>query len=136
MTRSRLHSVLLVISVALALVLVGCTKNAAVADAQNQDLLLSSSGYQAVLLSNGQVYFGKLDGLDTAHPVLRDVFYVQTAQSKDTREMKYVLVKRGKEVHAPDRMVLNPMHIILVEPVSKDSKVAELMAQNNALPTP
>ena len=135
MACSRLPSVLLAISIAFALLLVGCTKNGAASHAQNQDFLASTSGYQAVLLSNGQVYFGKLEALDTPHPVLRDVFYVQTAQNKDTKETKYVLVKRGKEVHAPDRMILNPVHIILVEPVSKDSKVAELMSQSSGLPT-
>jgi hypothetical protein len=36
-----------------------------------------TTGYQAVLLSYGSVYYGKLEGLGAAYPVLRDVFYVQ-----------------------------------------------------------
>jgi len=40
-----------------------------------------------------------------------------------------VLVKRGKELHEPDRMYLSPNQIIFVEPVGKDSKVAQLIAQ-------
>ena len=32
--------------------------------------------YQAVLLNNGQVYFGRLEGADGAFPVLREVYYL------------------------------------------------------------
>jgi hypothetical protein len=89
----------------------------------------SDTGYHAVLLTNGQVYYGKLTGLGTRFPVLTDVFYVQVGLDPATRASKSVLLKRGKEWHAPDRMVLNARHIILVEPVTRRSKMAELIAQ-------
>ncbi len=85
------------------------------------------NGHQAVLLSNGQVYYGKLTGLGTRFPVLTDVYYVQSAMDPQTRETKSVLVKRGKEWHGPDRMVLNGGQILLIEPVTAGSKVAELI---------
>jgi len=90
--------------------------------------------YQAVLLSNGSVYFGKLDGYGGKNPVLTDVYYVQSGQDPETKQVKNVLVKRGKELHAPDRMYINPEHIILVEPVGTNSKVAELITQEKAKP--
>jgi hypothetical protein len=40
-----------------------------------------------------------------------------------------VLVKRGKELHSPDRMYLNPSQIILVEPVGPNSKVMQLIME-------
>ena len=40
---------------------------------------------------------GKLEGLGSAFPVLRDVFYFQTQMDPQTKESKAVLVKRGKE---------------------------------------
>jgi hypothetical protein len=40
-----------------------------------------------------------------------------------------VLVKRGKELHEPDRMYLNPSQMVFVEPVGVSSKVAQLIAQ-------
>jgi len=91
----------------------------------------SSSGFHAVLLNNGQAFFGKLQGFGTPYPVLRDVFYIQTGQNKDTKEATYVLIKRGKEAHAPDWMLLNAADIVFVEPVAKDSKVAQLIAQSH-----
>jgi hypothetical protein len=84
--------------------------------------------YQAVLLSNGNVYFGKLEGLDTAFPILRDVYYVQSGLDANTKQPTSVLLKRGKEWHAPDYMVLERYHIVLVEPVTPGSKVASLIA--------
>jgi hypothetical protein len=86
--------------------------------------------YQAVLLTNGSVYFGKLEGYGTKSPVLRDVYYVQSGTDPETKQVKSVLVHRGKELHEPDRMYLNPTHIILVEPVGINSKVAGLIAQD------
>jgi len=84
--------------------------------------------YQAILLSNGSAYFGHLEGLGTPFPVLRDVFYVQSVQDQNTKQVSNILVKRGKEWHAPDRMILNANMIVLVEPVSPGSRVAQLIS--------
>jgi hypothetical protein len=88
-----------------------------------------TTGDQAVLLSNGSVYYGKLEGLGTAYPVLRDVFYVQVGVDPNTKQTTRVLIRRGKEWHGPDYMVLNANHILLVEPVTQGSRVAELIAK-------
>ena len=85
--------------------------------------------YQAVLLANGSVYFGHLSGYGGHAPVLTDVFYIVSQTDPNTKAVSNVLVKRGKELHEPDRMYLSPNQIIFVEPVGKDSKVAQLIAQ-------
>jgi hypothetical protein len=82
--------------------------------------------YQAVLLSNGQVYFGRLEGYGTHNPVLREVYYVQSGLN-DQKQPTNILLKRGKEWHGPDRMYLNPRQIIMVEPVGPTSRVYELI---------
>jgi hypothetical protein len=83
--------------------------------------------YQAVLLSNGSAYFGKLEGLGTPYPVLHDVYYVQSVKDAKTKAVSNILVKRGNEWHEPDRMVLNARMIVLVEPVNPASRVAHLI---------
>lgn len=85
--------------------------------------------YYAVLLTNGSVYFGHLEGLSSDLPVLRDVYYVQSNVDPQTKAVSNVLVKRGKEWHGPDRMILNAKSIVFVEPVGNDSKVAQLIAE-------
>ncbi len=85
--------------------------------------------YQAVLLTNGSVYFGHLQNYGGADPVLTDVFYVVSQTDPETKQVKSSLIKRGKELHEPDRMYLNPNQILFVEPVGTNSKVAQLIAQ-------
>lgn len=87
--------------------------------------------YQAVLLSNGSAYFGQLEGLGSPYPVLKNVFYVQSVTDPQTKQVSNILVKRGKEWHAPDRMILNANMIVLVEPVNTTSRVAQLISQAN-----
>lgn len=91
---------------------------------------VKTPGYQAVLLDNNSVYFGKMTGLGTDYPVLTDVFYIQTALNQETKQQSNILLKRGKEWHAPDRMVLNARHIVMVEPVTEGSTVAKLIRES------
>jgi len=84
--------------------------------------------YQAVLLTNNNVYYGKLEGLGTPTPFLRDVFYIQTTVDPNTKQSAAVLIRRGKEWHGPDFMVLNAQHVLLIEPVTEGSRVAQLIA--------
>ncbi|MGA3299875.1 MAG: hypothetical protein ABSD87_07295, partial [Candidatus Acidiferrales bacterium] len=57
------------------------------------------------------------------------VFYIVGQTNPETKQTANVLVKRGKEMHEPDRMYLNPQQIMFVEPVSASSKVAQLIAE-------
>ena len=61
--------------------------------------------------------------------MLRNVFYVQAAADANTKQATNVLIRRGKEWHGPDFMLLNASHILLVEPVSPRSRVATLIAE-------
>jgi len=87
--------------------------------------------YQAVMLDNGQLYFGRIQGLSNAFPVLTEVYYVQEQLDPDTKKVKNVLVRRGSEWHAPTRMVINSRHIVAVEPVSPGSTLAKLIEDLN-----
>ncbi|HUJ31489.1 MAG TPA: hypothetical protein VLY23_09430 [Candidatus Acidoferrum sp.] len=87
------------------------------------------SAFQAVLLDTGQVYYGKLQGAGTDYPVLTDVYYIQTKTDPQTKAVSSILVRRGKEWHAPDRMVINAHHLVLIEPVGDNSQVAKLIQQ-------
>jgi len=88
--------------------------------------------FQAVLLTTGQVYYGRLRGFGTAYPVLTDVFYVKSQMDSNTKQVTNILVRRGNEWHGPDRMYLNPGHIVVVEPVSPTSQVAKLIAEQQS----
>lgn len=114
--------VCLVIGVAIGYVL---------ADKTHRGSSTFATPYQAVLLSNGAVYYGKLAGYGTRHPTLTDVFYILSKTDPDSKQVTNVLVKRGKELHGPDRMHLNASQIVFVEPVGTSSKVAQLINEAN-----
>ena len=84
--------------------------------------------YHAVLLSNGQAFYGKVDSLSTSYLVLSDVHYVQRREDPQKKESVLALVPRGKEWHSPDRMLISSQHILVVEPVGSDSQVAKSIA--------
>jgi hypothetical protein len=77
--------------------------------------------YEAVVLVNGAVYFGHLQGYGGRSPILTEVYYITSQQDPATKQVKNVLVKRGKELHGPDRTYLNPY--------GPDSKVAQVITQ-------
>lgn len=86
--------------------------------------------YQAVLLDNGQVYFGKLSRLGTGFPEMTDVYYIVNKDDPETKTVKHILIKRGKELHSPTETFLDARHIVMIEPVGKDSEVAQLIAKS------
>jgi hypothetical protein len=112
--------ILVILSVFL---LVGCSRH------HEHQPVAFTTPYQAVLLTNGMAYYGKLEGYGTSRPVLSEVYYIVTQNNPETKQTSNVLVKRGKELHEPDRMYLNPNQILFVEPVGEKSKVAQLIAQ-------
>ncbi len=117
------------ILVALAAILVIIASGAHILHEMHDGAEKFETPYQAVLLANGSVYFGHLSGYGGHSPVLTDVFYIVSQTDPNTKAVNNVLVKRGKELHEPDRMYISPNQIIFVEPVGKDSKVAQLIAQ-------
>jgi hypothetical protein len=101
----------------------------------NKSKITITTEYQAIFLDNGQAFFGKLENADGPYPLLKDVFYIQQQVNKDTKEVKNILIKRGNEWHGPDRMYINSKHIVLIEPVGQNSKVAQLIKDAKAQKT-
>ena len=89
--------------------------------------------YQAVFLTNGQVYFGKLAKQNSQLPVLTDIYYLQVNEvlqpvqgKRETQPAQRLsLAKLGTvELHKPqDLMRINRDHILFVEDLDADSQV-------------
>lgn len=88
----------------------------------------------AVLLLDGQAYFGHLDDSgENGTLVLRDVYYFQDAKGVPTG-LPVGLVLRGGEAHEPaDGMRINRDKVLAVERVRADSSVARAIAAERAL---
>lgn len=99
------------------------------------NLISHASAYQAVFLSNGQVYFGKASNLTSSYVTLRDVYYLQVnqvlqpAQGKKAPEPQQTLslAKLGvAELHKPkDEMKINRDHVVFIEDLESDSQVVQ-----------
>ena len=86
----------------------------------------TSSDYQAVFLTNNQVYFGKLSNQDSKYPVLTDIYYLRVTQSLQPSQPNpnINLIKLGDELHGPaDKMEINRDQILFVEDLKPDSQV-------------
>ena len=126
MTTTSFHRILPVLVAGLLLALLGTAF--AATRIRHQDVSFPTP-YQAVLLSNGTVYYGQLTGYGTPNPVLTHAFYIVSRADASTKQVQNVLVRRGQELHGPDRMYLNPASIAFVETVGQNSKVAQLIAE-------
>lgn len=91
-----------------------------------------SSEWQAVFLSNGQVYFGKLSSTTSQYATLKEIYYLQVQKpiqpkpEEEQEQPKVTLVKLGNELHAPmDEMKINRDHILFWENLKNDGKVVQ-----------
>jgi len=94
------------------------------------------SKYQAVFLSNGQVYFGKVTDVNNQTLVLENIYYLRSAGNLQVSSNDNVtttpatdnfsLVKLGNELHGPeDKMSINLPQVLFVEDLKAQSKVVE-----------
>ena len=122
-----MQTVLFVAVVALLLGGVGGYKYAQKGATSAETGVVQNSAYQAVFLTNGSLYFGKLSGEGTAHPVLREVYYLQAGQTQtQNAQAQTKLIKLGDEIQGPkDEMRLNPDQIMYVQDLKDDGKVVE-----------
>lgn len=93
--------------------------------------------YQAVFLSNNQVYFGKISNVNADYVDLTDIYYLQVQQSvqpsdgKSETNPQVSLAKLGSELHGPeDRMRINRDQILFWENLKEDGKVVEAIKKN------
>jgi len=106
--------------------------------AATDNLKIDQGKYQAVFLTNGQVYFGKVASHEGNYVELDDIYYLQVKpvlqqgdngnDNKNPQEQKteLSLVKLGNELHGPlDRMMINRDQVVFIEDLKDDSKVTD-----------
>ncbi len=95
----------------------------------------SGSTWQAVFLSNDQVYFGKLRSYSREYAILEKIFYLRVAQPLQqgaASQPALNLIKLGGELHGPqDKMFVPKDKILFWEDLRADSQVVQ--AINNFL---
>lgn len=92
--------------------------------------------YQAVFLTNGQVYFGKITEQNAKTVQLQEIFYLTPTQAvqpndKDKNQSPdFTLVKLGCELHGPqDLMIIERGQVSFWENLKDDGKVVQGIQQ-------
>lgn len=101
---------------------------------------IRSNEYQAVFLTNNQVYFGKLQQIDKSHVRLTNVYYLRqdantngTGQNATTAADQGTpkLVKLGDELHGPeDEIIFGENQVLFWENLKPDGKVSKAIADS------
>ena len=127
---------LLVIVIIVVVILVGLVSKYTSWNILRVDKGPSSAGWQAVFLSNGQVYFGKVAHKSGDILTLREVYYLQVSEpiqptpEGSQPQQNLSLVKLGNELHGPkDEMRINQDHILFTEDLKSDSRVVDAIVR-------
>lgn len=88
------------------------------------------NAYQAVFLTGGQVYFGKLGARGDDIYLLSDVYYLSEPREGNPKGQ---LVKRGTEIHGPrDPMIIPARQVLLIENLRDDSDVVQAIKRHRS----
>jgi len=108
---------------------------------------VKGSGYQAVFLTNGQVYFGKISGPEGNYVTMSDIYYLQVVQpplqgqqqpgeAAPAAQPSISLVKLGNELHGPvDEMHISRAQILFYEDLKSDGQVVKAIDAYKANPS-
>lgn len=109
-------------------------------DNKNTNTAGKTSGYQAVFLTNGQVYFGKLTDSTGSYATLKDIYYLQVTTppiqgsqqqgQQQQQQQQLSLVKLGNELHGPvDEMKINRDQVLFFEDIKEDGRVMQAIRE-------
>lgn len=95
--------------------------------------VIDHNAYQAVFLTNGSTYFGKLQPQGDEWFLLGDVFYLSASDQAGTQ-----LIKRGSEAQGPKEPMIIPRdQVLFIENLRDDSDIVTLIKKfkSGQLPT-
>ena len=102
-----------------------------------RDIPADSSRWQAVFLTDGQVYFGKLRNHNDRFALLDKVYYLKFSQGlqqsygNNPGSSQLNLIKLGGEAHGPEnRMYISKDQILFIENLKENSAVVQAILNN------
>src|SRR3990167_4108279 len=91
-------------------------------DSYDRSKFIDSDTYQAVFLTNDQIYFGRLKNISSDYLILSDVYYVKINESGAGQLVKLCV----GEPHGPkDEMIVNQDQVLFWENMRLDSQVVK-----------
>jgi hypothetical protein len=91
---------------------------------------INPNEYQAVVLTNGQIYFGKLSSPGDNYYYLRHVYYLTEQSTRAGQPRQRALAPIVRDVHTPeDMMVINRSQIVYMENLKPTGEVSRRIQQ-------
>lgn len=102
---------------------------------------IKNDQYQAVFLTNGQVYFGRLSDVNKQYAKLSDIYYLQVTQQQSSDDglqdgsnanvdPQISLAQLGNELHGPEReMYISQDQILFWENLRNDGDVVTAITE-------
>lgn len=128
--KSAIRTVLLAIGAVVVLAVLVFLVTTVVKSFSGSSLPASVDGktYQAVFLSNGQIFFGKLTSGNDTYDELRHVYLLQSSVTSKGRPGAQQLIKLTKEIHGPqDLMMIDRNQILYIENLDPRGQAAKLI---------
>jgi len=125
-----------VIIIAIVLIL-GVVGWYALSGKKNAGAAIDTSKYQAVSLTDGQLYFGKLTVVNDDYLKLTNVYYLKPQSGEDTTEAakntnSFNLIKFTDVIYGPeDEIVIAKSQVLFYENLNPEGKVAKGIDQLN-----
>lgn len=130
-----------ILAIIAALALVGAMIWLVVSRLNSVSSAIDTTKYQAIVLTSGESYFGKLAVVDGDYMKLKDVFYVQKSESEgeetaedlkstQTSQNSLQLIKLGNEIYGPnDEILIARDQVLYFVNMKSDSKVTQTIEQ-------
>ncbi len=85
---------------------------------------VDTTRYQAVILSNDKVYFGRLSSVSSEFYRLNDAFFLRETRERPEAEPVRALLPVNREIHAPENsMLIRKEEVVLVENLDRASPI-------------
>lgn len=131
--KSAIRTALLAIGAVIVLAVLIFLGTALVKSVAGSSLPSSVDGktYQAVFLSNGQIFFGKLTSGNDTYYELRHVYLLQSSVTSRGRPGAQQLIKLTKEIHGPqDLLMIDRSQILYIENLNPSGQAAKLITSS------
>lgn len=91
---------------------------------------IDESRYQAVILSNDKVYFGKISAKTPEFYELKNAFFLRETREGEDSEPVRALLPVNREIHAPENtMLIRRSEVVLIENLAEDSPLLKEIAR-------
>jgi hypothetical protein len=91
---------------------------------------ISSNEYQAVFLTNGQVFFGRLSVPGGDYYYLRHVYYLSSSAGTRGAQGSLTIRKLTNDVHGPeDLVIVSRPQVLYVENLNPNGRAAQILGR-------